>query len=182
MFLFLNVVKLKIQIIIILCLILNPLLGNSQITFEEQRDELIDLGKSDNINAFIRQISSDSLYVLWKVREKNVISYRTDVSQYHNVEFQATYNDLENLALWITKSKKSKESSTIMIGEWKLSYVDALFGEPNFIFDSPSGYFRIDISRNVCKRFMEPKNIQKAIRKHNQRKAWEEKNKAKSKQ
>ena len=174
--------KLKILVTFILCLMLNPLVGNAQITFDKQKKELIDLGKSVNINAFIRQISKDSLYVLWKVKEKNAISYNWDISQYHNVEFKATYKDLENLALWITKSKKSKESSTILIGDWKLSYVDALFGEPNFIFESPSGYFGIDINRNVCKRFLKPKTLQKAIRKHNQRKAWEERHKAKSKQ
>lgn len=133
---------------------------------------MIDLGKSGNINAFIREISNDSLFVLWKVKEKEITSYRTHVSQFHKVEFKATYKDLENLALWITKSKKS---STIMIGEWKLSYVDALFGEPNFIFESPIGYFGIDINKNICNRFMERKNLEKAINKFNQRKRWEEK-------
>ncbi|RRO15905.1 hypothetical protein [Flavobacteriaceae bacterium 14752] len=169
------------KIIIILCLMLNPLLGNSQITFEKSKKELIDLGKSRNIDAFIREISSDSLFVLWKVREKEITSYRTHVSQYHKVEFKATYKDLENLALWITKSKENKKSSSIMIGKWKLSYVDALFGEPNFIFNSPSGYFGIDINKNMCKRFLGRKNIEKAINKFNQRKKWEEKRKAGSK-
>lgn len=160
---------------------LNPLVGNSQINFEKSQNELIDLGKSGNINAFIREISSDSLYVLWKVKEKEITSYRTHVSQYHKVEFKATYKDLENLALWIAKSKKSKKSSAIMIGEWNLSYVDALFGEPNFIFNSPAGYFGIDINNNMCNRFLERKSLEKAIKKFNKRKEWEEKRKANSK-
>lgn len=171
----------KLKFFILLICSAYHLIGNSQITFEKKQDELIDLGKSGNIDAFIREISKDSLFVLWKVKEEVITSYRTKVSQYHIIEFKATYKDLENLALWIENSKKSKTEGTIMIGEWKLSYFKSKLVEPNFKFSSKDGYFELNIEKKTCERFMERKNLKKAINKFNQRKRWEEKRKSKEK-
>jgi len=138
---------LKFKFFILLIFLAHHLIGNAQITFDKKQNELIDLGKSGNIDAFNREISRDSLFVLWKVKEKKITSYRTNVSQYHIIEFKATYKDLETLALWVAKSKKNNTVGSVMIGEWKLTYLDSKLVEPDFEFSSDDGYFVLNIDK-----------------------------------
>lgn len=55
--------ELRLQILILLASLLSPFNGTAQITFENSQKELINIGKIGTINAFVREISSDSLFV-----------------------------------------------------------------------------------------------------------------------
>lgn len=177
--------RITILIIFILCLTVNPFVGNSQITFEKSQKELINIGKVGTINAFVREINTDSIFVVWKVSDLKATgsdnTFMAYESETHNIEFKATYSDLENLASWIKKRKKTNTGGAVSLGEWELSYVQKVLGVPIFMFTGSTGNFEIGISNQMRKRLMERKHIDKAINKYKERKQREEKRKAKFK-
>ena len=176
-------IKRVLNISLFLCIALAHSLCISQITFENQETENIKIGKVGNINAFVKEITQDSLLVSWKVSDLTATGssniFMAYDSETHNVEFGTTYDDLENLNLWIEQRQKTKTGGKVTLGEWELSYVQSALGIPIFMWTGPTGNFEGGINSEMRLRLMTKRCLQRAIEKHNQRKLKEENRKSK---
>ena len=154
-----------------------------QIAFEESENDEIKIGLVGNINAHVTQIGGDNLTVSWKIIELKGTGSDNIFMAYeresHNVEFDATYADLEALNTWVLERQNTKTGGKVNLGDWEVSYVQSSLGIPIFMWTGPTGNFESGINSEMRQRLMTRAGIQRAIEKYKSRKEKEEKRKMK---
>jgi hypothetical protein len=166
--------KFRFQIILIL-LTLCYFKGNSQITFEESKNELIQVCKFGDFRTFVREINKDSLLVNFYLTDLKATDsdniFLAFESESHKVEFKATYTEIESLNSWIKERHKTQTSGSVKLGEWRLSYVQPSFGALSiFLWTGSTGNFETAINSNQIKKCLSKRYINQAIQKYAKKK------------
>ncbi len=156
-----------------------------QISFDKTEKDEIKIGQVGTINAYIREIGQDSLWISWKISDLEATGsdniFMAYDSETHNIEFTTNYDELEALNVWVEERQKTKTGGTVTLGEWKMSYVQSALGIPIFMWTGPTGNFESGINSEMRQRFMTRRYIEHAIEKHNIQKMKDEKRRAKRK-
>jgi hypothetical protein len=177
--------NIRIITFIVSIIIIIPISSFAQIEFKEDNEELINIGQAGTVNAFVREINNDSIYVVWKILDLKATGSDNIFMAYerepHDVQFGITYKDLDRLSSWINERQKSKTGGTVTIGEWKFSYVQSVLGIPIFMLTGPTGNFEVGFSKYMRTRLLNEESIKRDIEKYNYRKAREEKRDARRK-
>ena len=165
----------KIQNISFLFIILFPFTGNSQITFDKSKKELIRACELGNLKTFIREISVDSLLVVFNLTDLKATGsddiFLAYESENHKVEFKATYKELESLNSWIKERHSTQTGGTVKLGQWELSFIEpGLLSLSLFLWTGPTGNFETAINPNQIEKCLTQKYIDRAIQRHAEKK------------
>lgn len=168
-----------------LFLILAPINANAQIEFKDNKEELINIGQSGTINAFVHEINNDSIFIVWKISDLKATGSDNIFMAYeretHDVQFGINYQDLDKLNNWIDKRRKAKTGGSVLLGKWKFSYVQTTLGVPIFMLTGSTGNFEVGFSKSMRKKLLTKKYIKRQIERYNHHKTREEKRNAKRK-
>ncbi|MBC2838879.1 hypothetical protein [Robiginitalea sp. SC105] len=157
--------------------LIHPSLAFGQIAFEEPDKEQISIGQIGNINAHITEIGPDRLALSWKIIDLEATGSDNIFMAYdretHKVEFEATYDELEALKVWIEERQKTKTGGTVNLGEWEVTYVQSALGIPVFSWTGPTGNFESAINSEMRMRLMTRRYLEGAIEEYKLRQAKE---------
>ncbi|WP_445381234.1 hypothetical protein [Robiginitalea sp. IMCC43444] len=172
-----------IKLVLIIGFIIPSAFG--QITFEKSENQEINIGRVGNINAFVRELGTDKLSLRWIISDLQAtgsdnifMAYETET---HNIEFEASYEELNALSDWMEERQKSKTGGSVMLGEWKVTYAQSALGMPQFNFEGTSGSFVVAFSSEMRKRLMQRRYLEEAIEDYKTRQAKEAEREAKRK-